>query len=461
MTISVVELFAGVGGFRIGLEGAPGCNLESEYKVIWANQWEPSTKKQHAAEVYTEKWNLKEIQDRPNWYSNGQDDIFVNEDINSIPVQEIPPHDLLVGGFPCQDYSVAKTLDKAKGLRGKKGVLWWNIEAILREHKPKMVLLENVDRLIKSPVKQRGRDFAIMLSCLDSLNYVVEWRVVNAADYGMPQRRRRVFICAYGPGTRTHSALKNGHDPVDWLLKDGNAAKAFPVTEIKQKRIDLKIKTKKNSTLADLTDNFNREGLPGNKSPFLRSGIMLNNTYHTAEMVSKVPSDSLNLASVLLPSKQIPDEFFLTPDSLEATKGWIYLKGSKKEKRKGTDGFEYNYNEGPVTFPDSVNKPSRTIITGEGGSGASRFKHVVKVRLGKNRIQNLGLDSASANRIREKLSLTKTQWLRRLVPEELELLNMFPAGHSEGQPDGRRAFFMGNALVIGIIERFAKEMCKD
>src|SRR5690606_10861709 len=114
-----------------------------------------------------------------------------NVDISKIATKQIPDHDLLVGGFPCQDYSVATTLNNSKGLTGKKGVLWWNIHKILQEKKnrPRYLLFENVDRLLKSPSSQRGRDFAIMLKGLDDLGYCVEWRVINAADYGMPQRR--------------------------------------------------------------------------------------------------------------------------------------------------------------------------------------------------------------------------------------------------------------------------------
>ena len=105
MTIRVAELFAGVGGFRIGLEGEPGSSRDSKFKVVFANQWEPSTKKQHAAEVYTARWNLTQHQGEPAQFSNGDDDVFILDDISKIPEKEIPQHDLLVGGFPCQDYS--------------------------------------------------------------------------------------------------------------------------------------------------------------------------------------------------------------------------------------------------------------------------------------------------------------------------------------------------------------------
>src|SRR6185436_11149332 len=134
-----------------------------------------------------------------------------------------PDFDMLVGGFPCQDYSVARTLSQAKGLEGKKGVLWWQIHRILKEKKtkPNLLLLENVDRLLKSPVKQRGRDFAVMLKSLSDLGYIVEWRVINAADYGMPQRRRRVFIFGYRKGTKLYNEFKEKRQNAKYLLKDG------------------------------------------------------------------------------------------------------------------------------------------------------------------------------------------------------------------------------------------------
>lgn len=106
--MKVVELFAGVGGFRLGLQAA----TEETFNVVLSNQWEPSTKRQHANEVYEARF--------PSSRHNG-------ESIEKIVVDEIPEHDLLVGGFPCQDYSVATSLKNSTGLYGKKGVLWWQI----------------------------------------------------------------------------------------------------------------------------------------------------------------------------------------------------------------------------------------------------------------------------------------------------------------------------------------------
>ena len=205
--IRVAELFAGVGGFRLGLE-------KSNFKIVWSNQWEPSTKMQHASMVYENRFGKKN---------------HSNLDIEQVSSSEIPNHDLLVGGFPCQDYSIATTLHNSKGLIGKKGVLWWSIHRILKEkeYKPKYLFLENVDRLIKSPAKQRGRDFAVMLKSLDELGYAVEWRVINAAEYGMPQRRRRIFFIGYHKSTAIYNRIKKSKQ--NWIFKDGTIANAFPI----------------------------------------------------------------------------------------------------------------------------------------------------------------------------------------------------------------------------------------
>jgi DNA (cytosine-5)-methyltransferase 1 len=205
MSINVIELFAGVGGFRLGLERS-----ESDYKIVWSNQWEPSTKVQHASMVYEN-----------NWGKEGHS----NVDINSVNTDDIPGHDLLCGGFPCQDYSVASTTKNSKGLIGKKGVLWWSIHKILSEVKSptKYLFLENVDRLLISPSNKRGRDFAIILKSLSDLGYCVEWRVINAADFGMPQRRRRVYILAYH---KTSNIKVN--KPLEWIESEGVFATAFP-----------------------------------------------------------------------------------------------------------------------------------------------------------------------------------------------------------------------------------------
>ncbi len=188
MEKTVCELFAGVGGFRIGLEES-----DQNWNTVWANQWEPGRKSQYAYDCYVSHF--------------GKNKNYINEDIASIDKEDIPDHNLLVGGFPCQDYSVART--GAKGMEGKKGVLWWQIRDVLETKSPKFVLLENVDRLLKSPASQRGRDFGVILACFNDLGYTVEWRVINAADYGFAQRRRRTFIFACKNDTKYYESIKN------------------------------------------------------------------------------------------------------------------------------------------------------------------------------------------------------------------------------------------------------------
>jgi DNA (cytosine-5)-methyltransferase 1 len=453
MPIRVAELFAGVGGFRIGLEGLPGSSRNGSFRIVFANQWEPSTKKQHAAEVYVERWGLEQSESNPLKY-HAEGEVFVNDDIAEIDAKEIPEHDLLVGGFPCQDYSVAKTAKHASGIEGKKGVLWWEIHRILTEKAPSYVLLENVDRLLKSPTSQRGRDFAVMLASLSELGYIVEWRVINAADYGMPQRRRRVFILAYAPGTPQHDSLKNETNLKEWMEKIGPFAEAFPINSLDELFTHShQIKGPKDSGLAEVSDNFNKKANPKSKSPFKKSGIVIGNNYCTYDTVPKYDGPVTNLSDILLPPSKVPIEYLIEPESVMKAKGWKYLKGAKNEPRKGVGDFTYQYKEGPMTFPDTLEKPSRTIITGEGGSTPSRFKHVVKFKLTKRMKEALDFETKEVQDIRKEFGLAKSEWLRRLTPVELERLNMFPDNHTEGQTDGKRAFFMGNALVVGIISK--------
>ena len=403
--IRVIELFAGVGGFRIGLERA-----SCRYKTVWNSQWEPSTKTQDASIVYRARFG---------------DEGHSNVDIATVSVDEIKPGNLLVGGFPCQDYSVASTLKRSGGIEGKKGVLWWQIHRILRDSKnpPKYLFLENVDRLLKSPVKQRGRDFAIILASLSDLGYSVEWRVVNAADYGMPQRRRRTYIVAYKEGTKIAKASSKATAD-EWILNDGVLAQALKckISE-KAKKNEFKIE----GDLVKVTEEFNK----GQKnSPFFTAGFMSKRKVCTFDVVADYSGKKLTLGELLVDEKDVPEEFFI--DEKELPK-WEYLKGGKSEKRKTAEGFEYNYSEGPMAFPDFLDKPSRTIITGEGGKGPSRFKHVIKTKSGR---------------------------YRRLVPIELERLNMFPDNHTEGASNLRRAFLMGNALVTGIVENVGRVLEK-
>ena len=374
--IRVVELFAGVGGFRIGLEGA-----SDAYETIWNNQWEPSTQHQDASLVYQARFGKKG---------------HCNKDINTVLTTDIPDHDLLVGGFPCQDYSVAASLSRSGGIEGKKGVLWWQIHRILQEKgdkRPKYIFFENVDRLLNSPATQRGRDFAIILASLADLGYVVEWRMINAADYGMPQRRRRTYIVGY----QKDSVVANKIEKMeDWVEFDGVLAQAFPFS-VKEKSVsafDI------DGTIKEVSDDFNK----GKKeSPFGNAGLMIDRHVYSVDAVPAYDGTIQTLGNILVDEDYVPEEFFISEEDLPK---WKYEKGAKKINRVSKEGFEYVFSEGGMAFPDYLDKPSRTMITGEGGNA------------------------------------------------------MFPDNHTyhPDVSDGRRAFLMGNALVCGIVREIGKSL---
>ena len=330
---------------------------------------------------------------------------------------------MLVGGFPCQDYSVASTLSKSGGIEGKKGVLWWQIYRIVNEKgekRPNYLFLENVDRIINSPATQRGRDFAIILASLADLGYIVEWRIINAADYGMPQRRRRTYIVAY----KKNSVVANKvQDKRDWVLFDGVLAKAFPFEQRYRTESIFDIE----GTIKEVSDNFNQ----GKKeTPFGNAGIMIDRHVYSVDADPRYEGPCQLLGDIIVDEEFVPEEFFISDEELPK---WQYEKGAKKIHRVSKEGFEYDFSEGGMAFPDPLDRPSRTMITGEGGNAPSRFKHVIQTRSGR---------------------------YRRLIPVELERLNMFPDNqtlHAEVS-DGRRAFLMGNALVCGIVREVGKSL---
>jgi len=461
--MKVVELFAGVGGFRLGLEGPPGSPRNRNFKIVLSNQWEPKILKQHAAEIYIKRWGLEPVEGYEHAYHhpNHPDDTFWNKDINDLAVDEIPSHDLLVGGFPCQDYSVAQG-HRGKGIEGKKGVLWWQIVRIIEASKPKFILLENVGRLTSSPAKQRGRDMAVMLSVLDRLNYAVEWRVVNASDYGFPQRRKRLFILAYKKGTSLYNMISNKKfDCPNWLCHSGVFAKSLPVSKIESGTLaSIKLNPYPKKDLAMLSDKFNTERGESAGSPFMSSGVMVNNQYWTTKLEASSPISCLTLRDVLFPASKILDEFIVDAKDVVKPRGWLYTKGGKSVSRIDPKGHAYTYDMGGMYFPDRLNSPSRTIITGEGNSSPSRHKHIIAFKPTKKQMEKHNLNSDLHKNIREKIQLNSNMWLRRLIPEELEQLNGFPINHTKELLPSKRAFVMGNALVIGIVQKIGDELAK-
>lgn len=406
MEKTCVELFAGVGGFRCGLNKVAldkdKAKEKGNWQFLWANQWEPATKSQEAYECYGQRFGF---------------DNLSNVDIFDINKHDIPDHTLLVGGFPCQDYSVAQTLASSKGIEGKKGVLWWAIEETLAIKKPPFVLLENVDRLLLSPAKQRGRDFGMMLRCFYDLGYNVEWRVINAGEYGLPQKRRRIYIFAYHNSTSYYKKIAQVKDK-DIIFNKGLFVKEFPIYETYLELAESNVEAYKD--LVDLSNNF--------KCNFYNAGVMTEGGIYSVKV--KADSNLIYPLRNVREEKKAPDKYFLSEEQINK---FAYLKGSKKIPRTRPDGTPYYYSEGKMPFPDNLDSPARTMLTSEGG--LSRSTHVIED--------------------------FKTKKLRLLTPVECERINGFPDNWTNtGMSDKRRNFMMGNALVVGVIERIGNEIEK-
>ena len=392
MDKTVCELFAGVGGFRLGLE-----RLNTGWDTVWFSQWEPKASTQWAHECY-----VRHFGESKDLFNN----ITTGIDIAKVDKSTIPNHTLLVGGFPCQDYSVAHSLSNEMGIQGKKGVLWWQIYETILSKRPAFCLFENVDRFLKSPSKQRGRDFGIMLTCLEELGYMAEWRVVNAAMYGAAQRRRRVFIFAYRNDTSFASTQKSKSE-TEIISSNGFFAETFPI-----KSVGRLVFCPVPDNPIQATDNF--------KFSFSNAGLMKDGKIFTAS-VQEIEEIPTTLGEILESSV---DESFYIPDEKMAK--WVYLKGAKKIPRVAANGHPYIYSEGAVAFPDACDKPGRTMLTSE--STLNRSTHVV--------------EDPETNR------------LRLLTPVECERLQGFDDNWTNsGMTQRMRYFCMGNALVVPMVTR--------
>ncbi|NEU59208.1 DNA (cytosine-5-)-methyltransferase [Halorussus sp. MSC15.2] len=401
MGLEVVELFAGVGGFRLGLE-------EAGHEVIWSNQWEPSIQAQHASNCYASQFG---------------DDNHTNVDIKEIDETEVPDHELLVGGFPCQDYSVAQT--GAEGIEGEKGALWWDIERIARQKRPRYLLLENVNRLLRSPTEQRGRDFGVLLHCLHDIGYNVEWRVINAADYGYPTKRRRVFIFGARRDTEWGGWLESHGDQPNYFTRRGFFPREFPVDNRQQQQFPVA----RNPDASLLGDP--KETSESFEFHFKKSGAMVDGDVWTRDVDPE--SEWETTLGDVLETGGVPEKYYLSEDEIER---WEYMKGSKEEERVTDEGYEYTFSEGAIPFPDPLDRPSRTLLTSEGTTSPGREKHVVE-------------DPATGD-------------LRILTPIEVERLMDFPDGWTDtGMPENWRYTCMGNALVVGLIEQMGRTLNQD
>ena len=415
--MKVLELFAGVGGFRIGLENAD----KNYFQTKWANQWEPSRKSQDAFEVYD--YHFPDSENINISISDISDERFAEMDA-----------DMIVGGFPCQDYSVARSKKNEQGIEGKKGVLFWEIIRATRIIKPKYLVLENVDRLLKAPSKQRGRDFAIMLTAFNNLGYSVEWRVINAAEYGRSQRRRRVFFFVYRNDTDFAKSIDNKYETNDLVFDDnryddyiyhtGLFATQFPIKHypVKKRQVFYELA----NDIVEVSDNFT--------GTVWNTGVMRHGKYYSIDTEPDYDGNPITLGEILQDEKDVPEKYFLTDQS--KLEKFQYLRGPKRIERTSADGHSYIYSEGGMSPTDDLNLPGRTMLTSEGT--VNRSTHFLKVN----------------NRY------------RLITPVEAERLQDFPDNWtakkklSDGSivevSDKMRMFFMGNALVTEIVRKIGE-----
>ena len=417
--MNVLELFAGVGGFRIGLENAN----PDYFRTLWSNQWEPSRKSQDAFEVY-------------NYHFPDSENINVSiADITDEQFAEMNA-DMIVGGFPCQDYSVARSKKNEQGIEGQKGVLFWEIIRATRIIRPRFLILENVDRLLKAPSKQRGRDFAIMLTAFNNLGYSVEWRVINAADYGRSQRRRRVFFFIYRNDIPFAHQIdqrfeeqeqvfdENRYD--DYIFHEGLFATQFPIlnTPVKKRHVYYELP----EDIVEVSDNFS--------GTVWNTGVMRHGRYYSIDTAPNYDGEPITLGEILQNEEEVPEKFFINdPAKLEK---FQYLRGPKRIERTSADGHTYIYSEGGMSPTDDLNLPGRTMLTSEGT--VNRSTHFLNVN-GKYRL----ITPVEAERLQD-------------FPDNWTALKRLSDGTVTEVSDKMRMFFMGNALVTSIVERIALGM---
>ena len=415
--MNVLEIFAGVGGFRIGLENAN----PDYFRTLWSNQWEPSRKSQDAFEVY-------------NYHFPDSENINISiADITDEQFAEMNA-DMIVGGFPCQDYSVARSKKNEQGIEGQKGVLFWEIIRATRIIRPRFLILENVDRLLKAPSKQRGRDFAIMLTAFNNLGYSVEWRVINAADYGRSQRRRRVFFFIYRNDIPFAHQMdqrfeeqeqvfdENRYD--DYIFHEGLFATQFPImnTPVKKRHVYYELP----EDIVEVSDNFS--------GTVWNTGVMRHGRYYSIDTAPNYDGEPITLGEILQNEEEVPEKFFINdPAKLEK---FQYLRGPKRIERTSADGHTYIYSEGGMSPTDDLNLPGRTMLTSEGT--VNRSTHFLHVN-GRYRL----ITPVEAERLQD-------------FPDNWTALKKLSDGTVTEVSDKMRMFFMGNALVTDIVRKIGE-----
>ena len=206
MKYKTIDLFAGIGGIRLGFESL-GC------ENVFSSEWD-----KYAQQMYKENFGEEPF-----------------GDINLISPKDIPSHDILLAGFPCQPFSIA---GKGLGFDDTRGTLFFNIQSILKEKKPKAFLLENVKRLT---THDNGKTFRVILDKLNELGYTVYYKVLNSLHFGVPQKRERIYIVGFRDSLAFKFPKPLGYyKPLEDILEDDKNVPQnyFLSEEMKQKRLN-------------------------------------------------------------------------------------------------------------------------------------------------------------------------------------------------------------------------------
>lgn len=328
---------------------------------------------------------------------------------------------------------VARSKKNEMGITGKKGVLFWQIIRATRIIKPKYLILENVDRLLKAPSSQRGRDFAIMLAAFNELGYSVEWRVINAAEYGRSQRRRRVFFFIYRNDLsyakqldqryekQEDDLLFDEHKYDEYIFKEGLFAQQFPVkaSPYKNRFESYTI----SEDIVKVSNNFTGK--------VWNTGIMRHGKYYTIDTEPAGNEKPITLGEIIQNVNEVDKRFYLSDEAkLEKFK---YLRGAKKIERTTAEGHTYFFSEGGMSPFDDLSLPGRTMLTSEGS--VNRSTHLLNIN---DRYRLLTPIEA------ERLQDFPDDWTKYKKKNDGEIVEV---------TDRMRMFFMGNALVTGIVKR--------
>lgn len=373
MCMKFIDLFAGVGGFHEGIRRA---NPKAE--CVYSNEWD-----KHAAEVYRKHF--------------GECD---TTDITTVRAEDIPGHDLICGGFPCQAFSVA---GKRRGFEETRGTLFFDILRIARHHRTPYLLLENVKGFLNH---DGGATFHTILRSLDELGYDCQWQVLNSKDFGVPQNRERVFIV--------------GH------LRGKPRPQVFPIGQTTE----------------------------GSAGPEASKEAILTGTQTARQYANWGGDFVISQYGETRTSKHSPT--IRTPSGGNRMPMVRVKEATSKGYAEAAEGDSIN-----LAQPNSATPRGRVgkgvANTLETGVQQAVVQAVDTKQVGKARFTD-NVATLGANDYKEPKAVSIENRIRRLTPVECERLQGFPDGWTEGQSDTQRYKQMGNAVTVNVVEAVASRI---